>query len=161
MRVCCARFSSRKILAHAHPIRPESYIEINNFYTVTIYEDEVVRMIFNLLGADGFRKGMDLYFERHDGQAVRCEDFVAAMEDATGVDLGQFRLWYSQSGTPELDVSLSHDADARTATLKVRQNLPPTPGQPVKEPMLIPFPSRFSIRRVKNCRCSSAVSIRP
>ena len=81
---------------------------------------------------------MDLYFERHD-QAVRCEDFVAAMEDATGVDLGQFRLWYSQSGTPELDVSLSHDADARTATLKVRQNLPPTPGQPVKEPMLIPF----------------------
>ena len=96
-------------------------------------------MIFNLLGAEGFRKGMDLYFERHDGQAVRCEDFVAAMEDATGADLGQFRLWYSQSGTPELDISLSHDADAKTATLKVRQNLPSAPGQPVKEPMLIPL----------------------
>ncbi|WP_323795743.1 aminopeptidase N [Nisaea sp.] len=125
----------------AHPIRPESYTEINNFYTVTIYEKgaEVIRMIYNLLGAKAFRQGMDLYFKRHDGQAVRCEDFVVAMEDASGVDLGQFRLWYSQSGTPELEVSLSHDAAAKTATLKVSQTVPPTPGQPVKKPMLIPL----------------------
>ncbi|UUX50277.1 aminopeptidase N [Nisaea acidiphila] len=125
----------------AHPVRPESYLEINNFYTVTIYEKgaEVIRMIHELLGADAFRRGMDLYFERHDGQAVRCEDFVAAMEDASGIDLGQFRLWYSQSGTPELEVDLAHDPDAKTATLKVRQILPPTPGQPAKEPMLIPL----------------------
>ena len=125
----------------AHPIRPESYSEINNFYTVTIYEKgaEVIRMIYNLLGADGFRKGMDLYFQRHDGQAVRCEDFVAAMEDASGVDLGQFRLWYSQAGTPEIEVTLSHDPAAKTATLKVRQIVPPTPGQPDKKPMLIPL----------------------
>jgi aminopeptidase N len=125
----------------AHPVRPESYLEINNFYTVTIYEKgaEVIRMIHELLGADAFRKGMDLYFERHDGEAVRCEDFVAAMEDASGVDLGQFRLWYSQSGTPELEVSLEHDPSSRTARLKVRQILPPTPGQPNKKPMLIPL----------------------
>jgi len=125
----------------AHPVRPESYLEINNFYTVTIYEKgaEVIRMIHELLGAEAFRKGMDLYFERHDGQAVRCEDFVAAMEDASGIDLGQFRLWYSQSGTPELEVDLEHDPEARTARLKVRQILPPTPGQPKKKPMLIPL----------------------
>jgi aminopeptidase N len=125
----------------AHPIRPESYSEINNFYTVTIYEKgaEVIRMIYNLLGAEGFRKGMDLYFQRHDGQAVRCEDFVAAMEDASGVDLGQFRLWYSQAGTPEIEVSLDHDPAAKTARLKVRQIVPPTPGQPDKKPMLIPL----------------------
>ena len=125
----------------AHPIRPESYSEINNFYTVTIYEKgaEVIRMIYNLLGAEGFRKGMDLYFQRHDGQAVRCEDFVAAMEDASGVDLGQFRLWYSQAGTPEIEVALDHDPAAKTARLKVRQTVPPTPGQPDKKPMLIPL----------------------
>ncbi|WP_420404869.1 aminopeptidase N [Nisaea sp.] len=125
----------------AHPVRPESYLEINNFYTVTIYEKgaEVIRMIHELVGAEAFRKGMDLYFERHDGQAVRCEDFVAAMEDASGVDLEQFRLWYSQSGTPELEVSLEHDPSSRTARLQVRQILPPTPGQPEKEPMLIPL----------------------
>ena len=125
----------------AHPIRPESYAEINNFYTVTIYEKgaEVIRMIYNLLGAEGFRRGMDLYFGRHDGQAVRCEDFVAAMEDASGTDLGQFRLWYSQAGTPTLDVSLLHDAGKKTATLKVRQTVPPTPGQADKQPMLIPL----------------------
>ncbi|MEO9899814.1 aminopeptidase N [Nisaea sp.] len=125
----------------AHPIRPESYTEINNFYTVTIYEKgaEVIRMIYNLLGAKAFRQGMDLYFKRHDGQAVRCEDFVVAMEDASGVDLGQFRLWYSQSGTPELEVSLSHDMATKTATLKVRQTVPPTPGQPDKKPMLVPL----------------------
>ncbi|EWY37893.1 aminopeptidase N [Skermanella stibiiresistens SB22] len=125
----------------AHPIRPDSYIEINNFYTTTVYEKgaEVVRMIHTLLGADGFRKGMDLYFQRHDGQAVTCDDFVAAMADATSVDLGQFRRWYSQAGTPELDVTGAHDAAARTYRLTVRQSCPPTPGQPVKQPFHIPL----------------------
>src|SRR5690606_17159588 len=96
----------------AHPVRPESYIEINNFYTPTVYEKgaEVIRMIHTLLGREGFRRGMDLYFERHDGQAVTCDDFVQAMEDATGVDLGQFRLWYSQAGTPELSVEGKFDS---------------------------------------------------
>ncbi|WP_207481516.1 aminopeptidase N [Arenibaculum pallidiluteum] len=124
----------------AHPVRPETYIEINNFYTTTVYEKgaEVVRMIHTLLGPAGFRKGMDLYFERHDGQAVTCEDFVAAMEDATGVDLGQFRLWYAQAGTPTVEATGSHDADARRYQLKLRQTVPPTPGQPVKKPMHIP-----------------------
>ena len=86
----------------SHPIRPEKVIEMNNFYTVTVYSKgaEVIRMMHALLGKDGFRKGMDLYFERHDGAAVTCDDFVAAMEDASGIDLGQFRRWYSQSGTP-------------------------------------------------------------
>ena len=86
----------------AHPIRPDSYIEINNFYTPTVYEKgaEIIRMIRTLLGPAGFRKGMDLYFARHDGQAVTCDDFVQAMEDATGEDLTQFRIWYSQAGTP-------------------------------------------------------------
>ncbi|UEM20493.1 aminopeptidase N [Skermanella mucosa] len=125
----------------AHPVRPDSYIEINNFYTTTVYEKgaEVVRMIHTLLGAEGFRKGMDLYFERHDGQAVTCDDFVAAMEDATGKDLGQFRRWYSQAGTPELAVTGEYDAAARTYRLTVRQSCPPTPGQPTKLPFHIPL----------------------
>ncbi|UEM04022.1 aminopeptidase N [Skermanella rosea] len=125
----------------AHPVRPDSYIEINNFYTTTVYEKgaEVVRMIHTLLGADGFRKGMDLYFQRHDGQAVTCDDFVAAMEDATGKDLGQFRRWYSQAGTPELAVTGEYDAAARTYRLTVRQSCPPTPGQPTKLPFHIPL----------------------
>ncbi|WP_158047365.1 aminopeptidase N [Skermanella pratensis] len=125
----------------AHPVRPDSYIEINNFYTTTVYEKgaEVVRMIHTLLGADGFRKGMDLYFERHDGQAVTCDDFVAAMEDATGKDLGRFRRWYSQAGTPELAVTGEYDAAARSYRLTVRQSCPPTPGQPTKLPFHIPL----------------------
>ena len=127
--------------ALAHPVRPDSYIEINNFYTATVYNKgaEVVRMIHTLLGADGFRKGIDLYFARHDGQAVTCDDFVAAMEDASGVDLGQFKYWYSQAGTPELDVSGQHDRASQTYRLAVRQRCPPTPGQPVKLPMHIPL----------------------
>ena len=98
----------------AHPIRPDSFMEINNFYTLTVYEKgaEVVRMIHTMLGAEAFRKGSDLYFERHDGQAVTCEDFVRAMEDASGVDLGQFRNWYSQAGTPELTVRDDYDTDS-------------------------------------------------
>jgi aminopeptidase N len=125
----------------AHPVRPDSYIEINNFYTATVYEKgaEVIRMMHALLGRDGFRKGMDLYFERHDGQAVTCEDFVKAMEDANGADLSQFRLWYSQSGTPELAVDGRYDAAAKAYDLTVRQNCPPTPGQPEKQPMHIPL----------------------
>ena len=125
----------------AHPVRPESYIEINNFYTLTVYEKgaEVVRMVHTLLGPEAFRRGSDLYFERHDGQAVTCEDFVRAMEDASGVDLGQFRRWYSQAGTPLLRVSDHYDTDAQTYTLTVAQSCPPTPGQAEKAPFLIPL----------------------
>jgi aminopeptidase N len=125
----------------AHPVRPDSYIEINNFYTTTVYEKgaEVVRMIHTLLGPEGFRKGIDLYFERHDGQAVTCDDFVAAMEDATGKDFGQFRRWYAQAGTPELAVSGEYDGHSRTYRLTVRQSCPPSPGQPTKQPFHIPL----------------------
>ena len=125
----------------AHPIRPDSYIEINNFYTLTVYEKgaEVVRMLHTLLGAGGFRKGCDLYFERHDGQAVTCDDFVHAMEAANGVDLTQFRRWYSQAGTPVVNVLPSYDAASKTLTLTIRQHCPPTPGQPHKSPLHIPL----------------------
>ncbi|WP_343572657.1 aminopeptidase N [Pseudomonas sp.] len=124
----------------AHPVRPDSFIEISNFYTLTVYEkgSEVVRMIHTLLGAEGFRKGTDLYFERHDGQAVTCDDFVKAMEDANGVDLTQFKRWYSQSGTPRLAVEESFDAAAQTYTLTFRQSCPATPGQSEKQPFVIP-----------------------
>jgi aminopeptidase N len=125
----------------AHPVRPGSYIEINNFYTSTVYEKgaEVCRMMQTLLGREGFRKGLDLYFERHDGEAVTVEDFVEAMADVSGRDLDQFMLWYTQSGTPELACSLDYDAHAKTARLAVSQVVPPTPGQTKKEPMLIPL----------------------
>lgn len=124
----------------AHPVRPDSYAEINNFYTVTIYEKgaEVVRMYQTLLGRDGFRKGMDLYFERHDGQAVACDDFRAAMADANGRDLTQFERWYSQAGTPKVDAELVYDADKKTATLTLAQSCPATPGQNKKLPFHIP-----------------------
>jgi len=125
----------------AHPVRPESVIEINNFYTLTVYEKgaEVVRMIHTLLGPDAFRRGSDLYFQRHDGQAVTCEDFVRAMEDASGMDLMQFRLWYSQAGTPTLRIRDDYDAGAQRYTLLVQQSCPPTPHQPHKQPMVIPL----------------------
>ncbi len=125
----------------AHPVRPASYIEINNFYTATVYEKgaEVCRMLQTLLGRDGFRKGLDLYFERHDGEAVTVEDFVAAMADANARDLSQFMLWYTQSGTPELACSLDYDPHAKTARLAVSQIVSPTPGQNKKVPMLIPL----------------------
>ena len=125
----------------AHPVRPDSYIEINNFYTLTVYEKgaEVIRMMHTLLGPEGFRRGMDLYFARHDGQAVTCDDFVAAMEDANGADLTQFRLWYSQAGTPELAVEDEYDEASGRYTLRIRQSCPPTPGQPEKAPMHIPL----------------------
>ena len=125
----------------AHPIRPESFIEISNFYTATVYNKgaEVVRMIHTLLGAQGFRAGMDLYFKRHDGQAVCTEDFVAAMQDATGIDLSLFKRWYGQAGTPVVTARGSYDAEARRYTLSLAQSCPPTPGQDGKLPFQIPI----------------------
>ncbi len=125
----------------AHPVRPESYMEINNFYTLTVYEKgaEVVRMIHTLLGAERFRLGSDLYFTRHDGQAVTCEDFVRAMEDASGMDLRQFRFWYSQAGTPQLTAHDEYDEGTLRYTLHVEQSCPATPGQLQKQPFVIPL----------------------
>ncbi len=125
----------------AHPVRPDSYVEINNFYTVTVYNKgaEVIRMMHTLLGAPGFRRGMDLYFARHDGQAVTCDDFVAAMSDAAGVDLEQFKHWYSQAGTPVLRVSESWDGQHGKYTLTVQQSCASTPGQEVKQPFHLPM----------------------
>ena len=124
----------------AHPIRPESYIAMDNFYTATVYEKgaEVLRMIRALVGVDGFRLGMDLYFERHDGQAVTCDDFRAAMADANGLDLDQFERWYSQAGTPELTAEGTFDPEAGTYTLQLTQSCPPTPGQTDKAPFHVP-----------------------
>jgi aminopeptidase N len=125
----------------AHPIRPESVIEMNNFYTVTVYNKgaEVIRMIHTLLGEGKFQAGMALYFKRHDGQAVTCDDFVAAMEDASKVDLGQFRRWYSQAGTPQVTVAESFNESNNTYTLTLTQTTPDTPGQSNKLPQHIPF----------------------
>ena len=125
----------------AHPIRPDHYIEISNFYTVTVYNKgaEVVRMIRNLVGGDGFRKGTDLYFDRHDGQAVTTEDFVKAIEDANNIDLSLFQNWYSQAGTPEIDVSGSYDESNQTYTLNIAQHCPDTAGQKNKKPFHIPL----------------------
>ena len=124
----------------AHAVRPDSFIEISNFYTLTVYEkgSEVVRMIHTLLGAEGFRKGSDLYFERHDGQAVTCDDFIKAMEDANGVDLTQFKRWYSQAGTPRLEVSEHYDAEQKTYSLTFAQSCPATPDKVEKLPFVIP-----------------------
>ncbi|MFN3349748.1 aminopeptidase N [Pseudorhodoplanes sp.] len=125
----------------AHPVRPETYHEINNFYTTTVYEKgaEVVRMLRVLLGAQAFRKGMDLYFERHDGEAATVEQFVQCFADASGRDLSQFMRWYSQAGTPDVVANGQHDAAAQTYTLTLTQSLAPTPGQSVKAPMVIPL----------------------
>jgi len=125
----------------AHPVRPQSYMEISNFYTATVYEKgaEVVRMIHTVVGAAGFRKGMDLYFQRHDGQAVTTDEFVQAMQDASGVDLAQFKRWYDQAGTPRLDVSGEYDPSAQTYALRVVQSCPPSPGQAEKLPYHIPL----------------------
>ncbi|RZI66960.1 MAG: DUF3458 domain-containing protein, partial [Variovorax sp.] len=129
----------------AHPVRPDSYIEISNFYTVTIYEKgaEVVRMMQTLVGRKGFERGITLYFERHDGQAVTCDDFAQAIADANPDSdlarlLPQFKRWYGQAGTPRLAAQGSYDAGARTYTLSFTQSCPPTPGQPTKEPFVIP-----------------------
>ena len=123
----------------AHPIRPDSYREISNFYTATVYNKgaEVIRMMRTLAGPERFRKGSDLYFERHDGEAATCEDFVSAIEDGAGLDLDHFRLWYSQAGTPRVQVSQAQEGDV--AVLRMKQTVPATPGQPVKQPMPIPL----------------------
>lgn len=125
----------------AHPVRPRRYREINNFYTATVYEkgSEVVRMIRTILGAETFRAGMDLYFERHDGQAATIEDFVKVFEDVSGRDLSQFSLWYHQAGTPNLTVSSTHNAAAQEFTLEIEQSVPPTPSESRKRLMHIPL----------------------
>ena len=125
----------------SHQVQPDAYMEINNFYTLTVYEkgSEIVRMYHTLLGAKTFRKGSDLYFDRHDGEAVTIEQFVAAMEDASGRDLTQFRRWYKQSGTPVLKVRSEYDATAKTYKLNFDQSCPPTPGQSEKLPFVIPL----------------------
>ena len=125
----------------AHPIRPASFMEINNFYTLTIYEKgaEVVRLYHSLLGELGFRKGMDLYFQRHDGQAVTTEDFLAAMADANQLDLSQLQAWYDQAGTPEVAVSMQYHAEEKTCTLSLTQSCPDTPESKHKKPFLIPI----------------------
>ncbi len=124
----------------AHNVRPETYLEINNFYTPTIYEKgaEVIRMLKTLIGADAFRRGMDLYFERCDGMAATVEDFIACFAQSSGRDLSQFMRWYSQAGTPTLTVASSYDASAKTFTLDLAQSTAPTPGQPDKHPLVIP-----------------------
>ncbi|HEY0958234.1 MAG TPA: aminopeptidase N [Novosphingobium sp.] len=123
----------------AHPIRPDSYQEISNFYTATVYNKgaEVIRMMRTMAGPERFRQGTDLYFERHDGEAATCEDFIRAIEDGAGLDLKQFRQWYSQAGTPKVRIVLRHDGD--TAVLALGQVVPPTPAQPIKQPMPIPL----------------------
>jgi len=125
----------------AHPVRPDSYIEISNFYTATVYNKgaELIRMFATVLGPEKFRAGTDLYFARHDGEAATCDDFVKALEDASGVDLSAFKIWYSQAGTPKVRARLEHDAEKKTATLHLEQHEDPTPGQPVKQPMPIPL----------------------
>jgi aminopeptidase N len=125
----------------AHPVRPDSYMEIGNFYTATVYNKgaELIRMFHTILGPEKFRAGTDLYFSRHDGEAATCDDFVKALEDGSGVDLEPFKIWYSQAGTPKVRARLDHDAEARTATLHVEQHVDPTPGQPTKQPMPIPL----------------------
>lgn len=123
----------------AHPVRPSTYLEINSFYTATVYENgaEVVRMIQTLIGRDAFRRGMDIYFERHDGQAVTCDDFVAAMSAASGFDFTQFMAWYRQAGTPRVTARGEYDEAAKRYVLTLAQRCAP-PGQPEKQPYLIP-----------------------
>ncbi len=125
----------------SHPVRPAAYTEISNFYTATVYEKgaEVVRMLKTLLGPGGFRKGLDLYFTRHDGHAATVDEFVQCFADANKTDLTQFMRWYAQAGTPEVTASGSYDASAQSYRLELAQKVPPTPGQPVKEPMVIPL----------------------
>jgi aminopeptidase N len=124
----------------AHPVQPDHYITIDNFYTATVYNKgaEVIRMMATIIGREAFRRGMDLYFARHDNQAVTIDDFAQAMQDASGVDLTRFKRWYHQAGTPAVVMSDSHEAGARRYTLTLKQHTPPTPGQPDKQPLVIP-----------------------
>ena len=135
----------------AHPVRPDYVMEMNNFYSATVYDKgaEVIRMIHTILGEENFQKGMKLYISRHDGSAVTCEDFVAAMEDASGIDLRQFRNWYSQAGTPVVTVSMSYDESAQRCEFTVKQKTPATPRQPEKKPFVIPV--KMSLYDSKGC----------
>lgn len=137
----------------AHPVRPERYIEINNFYTATVYEKgaELVRMIQTLLGREDFRRGMDLYFERHDGEAATVDEFITCFEDASGTNLAQFRLWYSQAGTPELVCALRYDKAKKKAELCVEQVLPPTPRPATQEAATHPFEAWSARREWSRC----------
>ena len=143
----------------AHPIQPDSYQEINNFYTVTVYNKgaEIIRMIYTLLGKEKFRKGMDVYFERHDGQAVTTEEFVCAMEDASRLDLKQFRRWYKQAGTPEVSVKENFDAIENTFTLELTQQTPATPGQAEKLPFHIPVKYSLSDEKMEKTHQSGVL----
>src|SRR6478672_11643808 len=125
----------------AHPVQPDSYSEISNFYTATVYNKgaELIRMFHTVLGPDKFRAGTDLYFSRHDGEAATCDDFVRALENGSGVDLTPFKIWYSQAGTPKVGARLDCDPEAKKATLHLRQQEDPTPGQPTKQPMPLPL----------------------
>ena len=125
----------------AHPVRPDSYMEISNFYTATVYNKgaELIRMLHTVLGPQKFRAGTDLYFDRHDGEAATCDDFVKALEDGSGADLSAFKIWYSQAGTPRVTARLDHDSAAKTATLHLSQRVASTPGQPTKQVMPIPL----------------------
>jgi aminopeptidase N len=125
----------------AHPVQPDSYLAIDNFYTATVYNKgaEVIRMMQNIIGRQAFRRGMDLYFQRHDNQAVTIDDFAQAMQDASGVDLQRFKLWYHQAGTPELTVADTYDTATKRYTVTVTQRTPPTPGQPDKQPVVVPL----------------------
>ncbi|MDM7957278.1 aminopeptidase N [Blastomonas sp.] len=145
----------------AHPIRPDSYMEISNFYTSTIYNKgaEVIRMMATMAGPERFRAGCDLYFQRHDGEAATCEDFVRAMEDGAGLDLSQFRRWYEQAGTPQVQARLEHDADTATATLHLRQQFAPTPGQSDKPLMPIPLRTALIDRDMKAHRGEELVML--
>jgi aminopeptidase N len=129
----------------AHPVRPESYLEISNFYTATVYNKgaELIRMMATILGPQRFREACDLYFDRYDGTAATCEDYVRCMEEAGGVDLSRFRRWYAQAGTPRVQASLDHEAGDGRATLRLAQRVPPTPGQPEKQPMVLPLKLRL------------------
>jgi len=141
----------------AHPIRPDSYIEMNNFYTVTVYNKgaEVIRMMHTLLGEQGFRAGMDLYFERFDGQAVTCEDFIKSMEDANDKDWSLFRNWYRQAGTPNLNVTLNQLSPGKF-NLYCVQDCPATPGQQTKQPFMLPITERTLLGfSIENLSCLS------
>ncbi|MGG7518537.1 aminopeptidase N [Allorhizobium undicola] len=142
----------------AHPVRPAAYREINNFYTTTVYEkgSEVTRMIATILGPQAFRQGLDLYFERHDGQAVTVEDFVQCFAEVSARDLAQFSLWYNQSGTPAVAVETAHDARKKQFTVTLTQTIPATPGQPEKQPMHIPL--RFALIDAKGKLVAASAS---
>ncbi len=124
----------------AHPVQPASYMAIDNFYTATVYNKgaEVIRMMATIIGRQAFRRGMDLYFARHDNSAVTIDDFVGAMQDASGIDLERFKLWYHQAGTPEVAVEDAYDPATKRYSLTIRQSTAPTPGQPDKQPLVIP-----------------------